>query len=393
MNEKNDKIIENEVLEGQITVDEALNLEKTAEPAKEELTSEKEEKKTKGLKLTAGTIAELDVLQGKFSSAEDLVKTLISTYRIQKIEENGYENRAKELNQFNYLIDSLKILYTNSLEIERSTSDRVKIQYKDKIDTLTKSVAVLTSDKIKKEEELKAAVDECKELGSEKDELISQLDAVQKILNDKEKELIQCREQSNMLSDLVSEYKGFKELNINLESQINDLKVSFDEKEKEVTKLSNDLLLAAKDIDNLKSTVSLLNAAAADNKSIIAELKKENKASMEKQEALKDEVNSKNLELTEYKYKVKELTSECAFLKAELNKESDKIMSLSKIVDEKDTKIESILAELDKVKSELNIYELKYIDKLHEKDERIQELEAEFTSLKVKKSKNKKQIE
>lgn len=392
--------IKNEQLEGQIVVDDILNSDESIKQENTELTYEKEEKKTKGLKLTKKTIAELDVLQGKFGDAEDLIKTLISNYRTQRIKENGYEDRAKDLDQFNYLIDTLKILFTNSLEIERTTTARVDMEYKEKIQSLTKSIAKLTEDQIKSKEEFLSVIEEHRELKIENEEYIKQLDLIQNMLNGKEKELVQCKEQINMLSGLLTEYKAYKELNKELNDKLIDLEKDCDAKKSEVTTLSNKVLILEKDIENLNLNITGFKERVYDNKLVITELKEENKAIKSKEETAKNELNNKLIELTESKYKIKELTNEVNLLKTELNNKSSKVNSLEKAIIEKDVKVESLLTELNSVKSQLTVwdkgyedYESKYIDRLQEKDEEIDNLKRELEAVKTKRNKSKKSME
>ena len=182
MSNKKVKNEEKEVIEGQIMVNDTQD-------EKVELTNLKEEKRTKGFKLTNETIAELAALEGKFSSAEDFMKTLIATYRTQRIDELGYEARIKDIEQFNSLIESLRILFVASVELEKTTTDRVGLEFREKIDKLRKSLATVTSEKIEISNTLKENNIKLEELTRENEELLKQLELVQNLVFTKENEI------------------------------------------------------------------------------------------------------------------------------------------------------------------------------------------------------------
>lgn len=386
MSENNQKNNENEIIDGQITVEEALKSEKSDKILNEELTTSKEDKKTKGFKLTPRTIAELAALEGKFSSAEELMKAMISTYRTQRANEVGYESRIKDIDQFNSLVESLRILFIASVELEKTTNNRVELEFRSKIESLTKSVAVLTSEKIELTHELKENNELYESLTKENKELLKQLEVIQDLVNSKEGELVKNREQINTLTSLLNEYKEYKQLNKNLAKSIKDIQIILSEKEKALNECEVENRILNNNIENLNSNIMNLNDTVSDNKNMILELKDENKILRDKLEKAKDDLNTAKMSVNDAKYEINLLTKD-------LENKSDEANS-------KESEIEVLKAELNAVKGQLELYEKGYetyeslyIDKLHAKDEEIDALKKELDSLKTKKKKVAKSAE
>lgn len=103
-----------------------------------ELQSEIEEKiETKGLKLKKSTKDRLNLLQSSFDDAESMVVALLNQYEVFKVESNDkFADRKAEIERFNFLMESIKGCFVNSLEmatyIEDKCTEKLKIEMKKK---------------------------------------------------------------------------------------------------------------------------------------------------------------------------------------------------------------------------------------------------------------------
>ena len=103
----------------------------------ESFTDEKEKIETKGLKLKKSTKERLNLLQSSFDDAESMILALLNQYEVFKIEGNEkFADRKGEIDRFNYLIESIKECFINSLEmatyIEDKCNDKIKKELKKK---------------------------------------------------------------------------------------------------------------------------------------------------------------------------------------------------------------------------------------------------------------------
>ena len=103
-----------------------------------ELQTEIEEKiETKGLKLKKSTKDRLNLLQSSFDDAESMVVALLNQYEVFKVESNDkFADRKAEIERFNFLMESIKGCFVNSLEmatyIEDKCTEKLKIEMKKK---------------------------------------------------------------------------------------------------------------------------------------------------------------------------------------------------------------------------------------------------------------------
>lgn len=96
-----------------------------------------EKVETKGLKLKKSTKDRLNLLQSSFDDAESMVVALLNQYEVFKVESNDrFADRKAEIERFNFLMESIKGCFVNSLEmatyIEDKCTEKMKIEMKKK---------------------------------------------------------------------------------------------------------------------------------------------------------------------------------------------------------------------------------------------------------------------
>ena len=94
---------------------------------------------TKGLKLKKSTKDRLNMLQSNFDDAESMIVTLLNQYDNFKIESSEkFSDRKGEIDRFNFLIDSLKGCFVNSLEMATYLEDKYAVKLKNEMKMKTK---------------------------------------------------------------------------------------------------------------------------------------------------------------------------------------------------------------------------------------------------------------
>lgn len=130
----NDKISENEdkidEKNSEITVENEVNNIDLPQEDKEKI-------ETKGLKLKKSTKERLNLLQTSFEDAESMVIALLNQYEVFKLESNDkFSDRKAEIERFNFLMESIKGCFVNSLEmatyIEDKCTEKIKNEMKKK---------------------------------------------------------------------------------------------------------------------------------------------------------------------------------------------------------------------------------------------------------------------
>ena len=124
----NDKISENkdkiDEKNSEITVENEVNNIDLPQEDKEKI-------ETKGLKLKKSTKERLNLLQTSFEDAESMVIALLNQYEVFKLDSNDkFSDRKAEIERFNFLMESIKGCFVNSLEmatyIEDKCTERMK---------------------------------------------------------------------------------------------------------------------------------------------------------------------------------------------------------------------------------------------------------------------------
>ena len=174
---------------------------------------------TKGLKLKKSTKEKLNELQKGFDDAESMITALIKQYNNSLIvNDNRFLDRKAEIDKFNFLVDSIKSSFVNSLEMAVFAEERaLDIKSKE-----MKKKDILISSLQDEKEELKKQIKEMKEGKIAKDrELSSVKDSFSRInlsLVNLEKELKEKSEiiqnnqnHINSLTNIAEEGVKYKE--------------------------------------------------------------------------------------------------------------------------------------------------------------------------------------
>lgn len=198
---------------------------------------DKDKIETKGLKLKKSTKERLNLLQSSFDDAESMVVALLNQYEVFKIESNDkFSDRKGEIERFNFLMDSIKGCFVNSLEmatyIEDKYNERMKgeIKKKDRVIALLQDENSSLNRKIK-ENEIEVR-DKIKELDETKESFTRvnlALTTVEKELNEKSKVIENLQLYIASLSDISKEDRSIKEENSDLREKIRILEVKLTE--------------------------------------------------------------------------------------------------------------------------------------------------------------------
>lgn len=201
------------------------------------LQEDKDKIETKGLKLKKSTKERLNLLQSSFDDAESMVVALLNQYEVFKIESNDkFSDRKGEIERFNFLMDSIKGCFVNSLEmatyIEDKYNERMKgeIKKKDRVIALLQDENSSLNRKIK-ENEIEVR-DKIKELDETKESFTRvnlALTTVEKELNEKSKVIENLQLHIASLSDISKEDRSIKEENSDLREKIRILEVKLTE--------------------------------------------------------------------------------------------------------------------------------------------------------------------
>ena len=189
---------------------------------------EKDKLETKGLKLKKTTKERLNSLQASFDDAESMVVALLNQYEVFKLESNDkFSDRKGEIDRFNFLMDSIKGCFVNSLEmaiyIEDKCMEKMKgeIKKKDRVIALLQEENGSLSKKIKENEiEVKNKVRELEETKESFTRVNLALTTVEKELNEKSKIIKNLQLNIVSLSDISKEDKAIKEENSELRKKI-----------------------------------------------------------------------------------------------------------------------------------------------------------------------------
>ena len=296
---------------------------------------EKDKIETKGLKLKKSTKERLNLLQSSFDDAESMIVALLNQYEVFKLESNDkFADRKGEIDRFNFLMESIKGCFVNSLEmatyIEDKCTEKIKgeIKKKDRVIALLQEENNSLSKKIKENEiEVKNKGRELEETKESFSRVNLALTTVEKELTEKSKVIENLQLHIVSLSDISKEDKVIKEENSELrekvkllETQLTDNKIEF--QRFEYLKSENERYIS--EISNLKKERNeyKLYSNELNNKIQEVLLEKANeiaKLNNEKNKALKecDEINAR--ELREANNIISKLKDELYELKLTLN--------------------------------------------------------------------------
>lgn len=178
-----------------------------------------EKLETKGLKLKKSTKERLNEVQSNFEDAESMVLALLNQYETFKIEgESRYADRKAEIDKFNYLMDSLKSSYLNSLDMAAYMEEKCMEKFSNELKKRDKTIMNLQQDNEKLRE---LVLSKEKEVENINNELVAVKDSfsrvnfalttVEKELKDKSEIMQNSQKHLTSLTEMVEEGKVFKE--------------------------------------------------------------------------------------------------------------------------------------------------------------------------------------
>ena len=295
----NDKINENQEIISK------NSSEKTIENKVNSFDSFQEEKdkiETKGLKLKKSTKERLNSLQANFDDAESMVVALLNQYEVFKLEGNEkFADRKGEIDRFNFLMESIKGCFVNSLEMATYIEDKCTEKMKGEIKKKDKVIALLQEENSSLSKKIKENEMEFKNKGRELEETKESftrvnlaLTTVEKELNEKSKIIENLQLHIASLSDISKEEKVIKEENSELREKIKLLELKLSESK-----------IESQRFEYLKS----------DNERYIAEITE-----------LRKEKNEYKVYSTELNNKIQEILLEKSDEIARVNNEKNKVL-------------------------------------------------------------------
>ena len=221
----NDKINENQEIIVENSSEKALENEVNSSDLPQE---DKDKIETKGLKLKKSTKERLNSLQSSFDDAESMVVALLNQYEVFKLESNDkFADRKGEIDRFNFLMESIKGCFVNSLEMATYIEDKCTEKMKGEIKKKDRVIALLQDENSSLNKKIKENEIEVKNKGRELEETKESfsrvnlaLTTVEKELNEKSKVIENLQLHIASLSDISKEDKAVKEENSKLREKI-----------------------------------------------------------------------------------------------------------------------------------------------------------------------------
>ena len=221
----NDKINENQEIIVENSSEKALENEVNSFDLPQE---DKNKIETKGLKLKKSTKERLNLLQSSFDDAESMIVALLNQYEVFKVESNDkFADRKGEIDRFNFLMESIKGCFVNSLEMATYIEDKCTEKMKGEIKKKDRVIALLQEENSSLNKKIKENEIEVKNKGRELEETKESfsrvnlaLTTVEKELNEKSKVIENLQLHIASLSDISKEDKAVKEENSKLREKI-----------------------------------------------------------------------------------------------------------------------------------------------------------------------------
>lgn len=222
-----------------------------------------EKLETKGLKLKKSTKERLNEVQSNFEDAESMVLSLLNQYEAFKIEgESRYSDRKAEIDKFNYLMDSLKNSFLNSLDMAAYMEEKCMEKFSNELKKRDKTIMNLQQDNEKLRELVLSKEKEVeninKELVAVKDSFSRvnfALTTVEKELKDKSEIMQNSQKHLTSLTEMVEEGKIFKEKYNELSKTVSSLQLELRKYEltnKLLSKSEEENTAYKEEINNLK---------------------------------------------------------------------------------------------------------------------------------------------
>lgn len=222
---------------------------------------------------------------------DKMLVDLISAFELEQAKQT-LTDRGKEIEEFQDIAYRLIRIYTNSLELNKSTEERIKdkfteqlIQKQDLITNLQEQVNKFKEDAKSKDTLLSITLDDNKKLKSE-------LTNIKNIVETKETLVKEYVSKIDTLSSLVTEYSIYKD-------SIEDVKTDLDIEKKSSEALSYENKNLSLENDNLRKQIEVLLGRVEEYKDNIKTMKEEHKQDMVELKAEKENIISDNRKIIE----------------------------------------------------------------------------------------------
>ena len=207
-------------------------------------------------------------------SQSEMFGGLLNTYQMDKAKSN-IPDRAKEIETFQITAERLKEMFLTSLEINQTSEDRIRETLSLELKTKDQTIADLQDYKITNIITTKSLMEEIEALQGTITEGEGLLLKSNSELQDKSKTVVDQREQMDILSELVMEYKEYKLTNKTLEDSNRTLKSENLDLKNDNEKKSNELASEREQKDFYKQQIEF-------SKAEIREIRNEQKHQIEK---------------------------------------------------------------------------------------------------------------
>ena len=278
----------------------------------------------------------------EFASQNNLNQQEAFTSLLNTLELNNAKNtlgdRAKSIEVFQTTVNSLVKFYINSLEENTTAEERIREELSQQINTKDNAISALYEQVQDLKNERESLKNQITELEDKNKLLSDKNDKLEAEIIDKSKAIEIANRNNNNLQDQVAEYKEYKNINIELEKNLESLKKDNSLLISDKTSLGNVVTKLQGEIDNkdnminfYKDQVEKLDQAERDSKTEIKnlqdkyageidKLKADHKVEMENSlKALEEHLMDKNnLELQKKDLEMQKLQNENNNLKVQL---------------------------------------------------------------------------
>ena len=295
-----------------------------------------EKVETKGLKLKKSTKDRLNMLQSSFDDAESMITTLLNQYDSFIVEnDEKYNDRKGEIDRFNFLIDSLKGCFINSLEMATYLEDKYDTKLKNEIKKKDKVISILQDENTNLKKRCSDVNDEINKKDCELNDVKDSFSRVNLALSTVEKEL---KEKSDIIQNLQLHINSLTEIS----RDSKDVKVENDKLKEEIKELKDKLSKAniinekmnylESENDRFKKEITILNEEKKEYKEYSNSLNQRiqevlvnksaeiTKINEEKNNLIREIENRKELELKSANETIISLKEEIFELKLNLNR-------------------------------------------------------------------------
>lgn len=367
-NKNNNNLEENEVLEGQMYVEELLNSKNESEEAEtvDSVDEKSESKKTaKVSNVAIRTSQEVRELWDKVSAGkekEEVLKAALNALLLTEKEE--LSDHGKAIDNFVYHTRALTQEYANVLQILTDTEERVKVKFQNDIDKANKVNAVLLNEKTELKEELSSYKEEKTRLIEDRESALLTIKSLEELCEVAKADLKREKETVEDLREQLSDFKELKIKSVKQQEEYNELVNS-------INTLNNTLNRLTKDLAEKETENKLLNK---DLENINKELENIKTANAKELARVEEMVSYKDTQIIDLKEEIKSLKEENKSL---FNSNSEKEIVFNK----QELDINQLNNDLKNKDKEIELLNSKLESSLKDKDLEIQKLKAELEKL------------